>query len=425
MYRLHRASADAARRAGDSAGAARDLAMAATAVYRFAGVFARLPSRDEATALLAAARELAGDDPAAQAAVARAQCGALADRFISEFSPEFSSEQAGLAPELTAMATRAVELARRTGDPLTECTALDALTRAQYLTGDTPAAAATARHRIHLLSSVPATPARTYELVDALVMAANTSIGAGDISGARRWGRQLRDLPSLAEVGHFATSWLLLAEALAGNVADVLTGSRRFLDGWTRSGRVQAPRLALAAAAVAMIHGLRGDDDARGEWLEIVDELGVTPELRAAGYGRIFDAIVLLHRGQAKQALEQLAAEPDELRMWVARVWRPWYAALRAEAAALAGHPDARRLIVAVRSMVVGNPVADAMVDRVEALLDDDRDRLLGAAAVFDAAGCRYQWARTLRLAGGDDAATGAAALTDLGLAPMSAKTEA
>jgi hypothetical protein len=70
MYRLRRAAADAARRGGDTAGAARDLATATTSVYRYSGLFARLPPTDEAEALPAAARELAGEDPAAQAAMA-------------------------------------------------------------------------------------------------------------------------------------------------------------------------------------------------------------------------------------------------------------------------------------------------------------------------------------------------------------------
>jgi hypothetical protein len=59
------------------------------------------------------------------------------------------------------------------------------------------------------------------------------------------------------------------------------------------------------------------------------------------------------------------------------------------------------------------------MVERAEALLDNDQERLLATADAFDAAGCRYQSARTAVLAGGDHAARGAAALADLGLAPM------
>lgn len=84
----------------------------------------------------------------------------------------------------------------------------------------------------------------------------------------------------------------------------------------------------------------------------------------------------------------------------------------------LAGHPDARHRIDVAKAMTAGNPVASAQVARAEALLDGDLSRLLAAAAAFDAAGCRYQAARTLVLAGGDHAAAGAAALADLGLAP-------
>jgi hypothetical protein len=59
------------------------------------------------------------------------------------------------------------------------------------------------------------------------------------------------------------------------------------------------------------------------------------------------------------------------------------------------------------------------MVERAEALLHNDRRRLLATADAFDAAGCRYQSARTMVLAGGEHAARGAAALALLGVAPM------
>lgn len=161
---------------------------------------------------------------------------------------------------------------------------------------------------------------------------------------------------------------------------------------------------------------------ASGCWASPRAELGATPE-RSAGFGPTFDAVVLLHHGQAVPALERLATEPDELGKWASWVWLHWYAAMRAEAAVLAGHPDAPGRLAAARTIVAGNPIAGAIVDRAEALLGDDRGRLLAAAAAFDAAGCRYQWARTLSLAGGTEATTGAAALAALGLAPMHAGT--
>ncbi|MDG4789780.1 LuxR C-terminal-related transcriptional regulator [Micromonospora sp. WMMD1102] len=413
MYRLRRAAADAARRAGDTAGAAGDLATAATTAYRFSSKFVRIPSPAEALALLTEARELAGDDPAAQAAVALAEAGVLSDAFGAAQGPPDNA-----VPETIARAERAVELARRTGDHLAESAALDALTAAHSWAGDNLAVAATAQRRIMLLTATPDTPAGTHELIDALGMVTETGLGAGDVPGARRWARQLAGHPALAEVGHLATYRLLMVEAMAGNATEVLTGSVRFLDGWRRSGSPAQPGLGPAAAGVAMIHGLRDDQEARGEWQEIQDQLGTSAGGRTYGYGAVFDAMLLLHQGRAPEALERVAPEPGEVWKWVTWIWLHWYVALRAEAAVLAGSPEARDRLAEARTIVAGNPVADAMVARAEALLDGDRAALLGTAAAFEVAGCRYQSGRTLLLAGGADAERGATVLRELGLAP-------
>ncbi|HKA98700.1 MAG TPA: LuxR C-terminal-related transcriptional regulator [Streptosporangiaceae bacterium] len=412
-YRLWQAAADAAQRAGDTAAAARDLATAAATYFRMSGVFARLPPPEEATALLTRARELAGDDPAGQAAVVLAECGALGHAFFAE-----QAEPKKAASATTVLAEHAVELARRLHDPLAESAARYALTGAQRRAGDIFAAAATARRRVDLLHSVPTSPATAFELIDALLIATATSIGVGDLPATRLWGRQLRDLPLLAEVGHVATSRLLVADALAGHATDVIANSGRFLDAWMQAGRPRAPGFGPAAAAVAMIHGLRGDDTGRAEWLAIIDQLGVPPE-RRSGYSPTFDAITLLHRGQAPLALERLGTQTGEPDKWLG-IWLHWHLALRAEAAVLAGHPDASHQLTAARPSVAGNPIATAILDRAAALLDADHKLLLTTAAAFEAAGCPYQRARTLILAG-DTAPAGNAALADLGLTPATA----
>ncbi|MBW5482787.1 ATPase, partial [Streptomyces bambusae] len=385
---------------------------------RFSSTFtSRIPPADEVTGLLAAARELTGDDdPAAEAALALAEAAVVADAFGAvQGAPD------NTAPDTVACAERAVELAGRAGDPVARSAALDALSGARSWAGESFAAAAAARARIDILTSAPSAPARTHELIDALAMAAATAVGTGELPAARRWGSRLADQPQLAEVGDHATSWLLVADAFAGHADAVLTSSVRFLDAWEQAGRQRSFSLGPAAASVAMIHGLRGDHEARATWLTITDRAG-GKEDNQHGHGAVFDAMVLLHHGDADAALERIAPEPEQVWKWVCWVWLHWYTALRAEAAVLAGHPDARGRVAAARAVVAGNPVATALVDRAEALLGGDPPQVLATASAFEAAGCRYQWARTLLLAGGAHAATGASALAALGLAPMAAR---
>ncbi|MFD6162283.1 ATP-binding protein [Nocardia sp. NPDC060256] len=413
MYRLYRAAAETVGGAGDSAASARDLATAAITVYRMSDTFAQPVAPGEAAALLSEARELAGADAAALAAVALAECGVLADPAIAEevsktVAPEPITSTGFTSTELPesgspgtvaiSLAHRAVELADRTGDPLAHSAALDALAAAQLWAGDVFAAAETTRRRVALLASLPLTPASALERVNALSEAADIGIGVGDLPNSRRWAEQLRDLPLLAERGDFASSALLVVDALLGNLDEVLTGSGRFADSWERSGRPSVANLAPAAGAVAMAHGLRGDDAARAEWLAIADALGGKSGHQVA-YRAVFDAIVLLDRGQPEQALAELVTEPDELDEHTIWIWRHWYVALRAEAAVLAGHPDARGFVAAARTTVSGNPIAGPIVERAAALLDDDRGQLQALATEFERAHCSYQYTRSLTLA--------------------------
>ncbi|MFF8876965.1 ATP-binding protein [Streptomyces flaveolus] len=412
MYRLHRAAAQAARRAGDRAGACRDLAAAATVAYRFSTLFTRIPPVAEVTALLTEARELADGTPAAEAAVALAEAAVLCDAYGA-----LQGAAENTVDDTVVRAEQAVALARRTGDPVAESAALDALSGARSWAGDAFAGAAAARRRVGILACLAPAPARTHESMDALAMAAGTALGVGALPDARRWGGQLAEHPLLAEAGHHATAWLLAADAFAGHGDEVLGRSTRFLDAWEHSGRRPSLSLGAAAASVAMVHGLRGEHDERASWLTVVDQADTAPEQHRLGYGAVLDGMVLLHHGDAGAALERLAPDPGEVWKWVCWIWLHWYVALRAEAAVLAGHPEARARVEAARTAVAGNPVATAQVDRAGALLDGDLPGQLAAAAAFDAAGCPYQSARTLLLAGGEHTAAGEAALAGLGLA--------
>ncbi|BCJ35385.1 hypothetical protein Athai_28880 [Actinocatenispora thailandica] len=411
-YRLRLAAAEAARSAGDAAAAAVDAASAAADAYRFTGTFVRVPARAQVVALIDAARAAAGSDPAARAAVALAEAGVLADAFGGADGPATIA-----VPEALAGAERAVELAAGTGDPVATSAALEALLSAQSWDGAPFAAAGTARRRIALFTGASGSPAAEHELIDALGEAAEASLGVGDLPAARGYARRLAAHPLLAEDGHRATHRLLLVESLAVEVDEVVAASVRFRDGWRRAGSPPQAGLGAAVAGVAMVHGLRGDRDAERDWRAVLDRLGGTPA-RRFGYGAVFDAMLLLHRGRAGAAVDRLAPEPDRVWRWVTWLWLHWYVGLRAEAAVLAGCADAGDRVAAAGRVVAGNPAAEAIVARAGALLRGDVPRVRATSARLAAAGCRYQAARSLLLAGGEDAARGAAQLCELGVVP-------
>ena len=136
-------------------------------------------------------------------------------------------------------------------------------------------------------------------------------------------------------------------------------------------------------------------------------------------FNEFFDALLLLHRGQGRGGDEPAApTPPEQFRDWASGMWRPWYAALWAEAAVVTGHPDAAARIRRARLATRDNPVAAAIVDRAGALAGD-RAGLAPAAAALAAAGCRYQWARTLVAIGGAERARGEAELAAMGATVM------
>jgi hypothetical protein len=181
--------------------------------------------------------------------------------------------------------------------------------------------------------------------------------------------------------------------------------------------------LALGAGTVAMVHGLRGEDEDWQEWLDMFGTLrqAIDRLCGANCWAPMFDAFVLLHRGRIDEAVRAMSAyDPDDLQEWFNGMWRQWYAAVWAEVAVLAGDPSADERLVRAERIAAGNPVAGAMVERSRALAAGERSALLDAGRRIDAAGCRYQAARTLVLAGGGEGAAGAAALEALGAMPMS-----
>jgi len=176
----------------------------------------------------------------------------------------------------------------------------------------------------------------------------------------------------------------------------------------------------VSAYAAATLYGLRGDADTQAEWLAVVDALQTPGRgLAVQRFPEFFDALLLLHQGHPERAAARLQAPPEQFRTWYNGRWRPWYAALWAESAVLSDSPEAADRLPQARELTVDNPIAAAIVERAQALADNDRAVLITAAAGLKTAGCHYQWARTLILAGGPERIEGQAAMTAMGAIPM------
>ncbi|WP_432477133.1 ATP-binding protein [Nocardioides sp. GXQ0305] len=400
-----RAAADAAREAGDDARAALELVSVAELFTNAPGIMSTLPAPGEAQALLGEALTLAAGDVHVEAAV------------LTVTTPADESD-----PGYGDLAERAVELAHRVGDARLESHALDQVTAVRLMSGEVDGAVAAVRRRLDLLAPRVHDVELAWEYTDALHMAPMVSMAAGDLATARRYAQQRSEVPFLSEAEHLAVEWLLPTAAIAGDFDEADSLAQRFRRGWKEAGRPTLGGIAFAPAAAAMAYGIRGEPDARDEWLQITDDMHrvVTPTRgRHTIYRPAFDGMVALHRGEVDVALGDVAGDPESFKPWHDSAWRPWYTAVWAEAGVLARLPDRRDRLDRARYVVRANPVAAAVVERAVALDAGDHEGLVSAAEALGAAGCPYQQARTLVLAGGGSRAEGEALMARIGASPM------
>jgi hypothetical protein len=298
-----------------------------------------------------------------------------------------------------------VQLARDLGDPVLESAALDQLLAVHLAIDDIAGAVRVLRQREQVIAGLELDAGSGFEFGDFHQMAADTYIAAGNLRGASDHAELLERLPFFRGEDHLAMCRRLMVDALAGHVDAVVRGSERFRQGWERAGRPVMSAVSRAAYAVAMVHGIRGDEASRQEWLERTIDIGVAPALLAGcrtGFAPTFDAIVLLEHGDTGAAVARLAADIDDptvFGFWDSGLWRPWYAALWAEAAVLDGHPDVAPRLQRGRHATRDNPVATAIVGRADAVNDHDPVATERFAATFASLGCPYQEHRTHTLA--------------------------
>ena len=370
--KLLRAAADTATEIGDRGGAALDLAWMSIYIGRFPGIMADKPTPDKAAGLTDEAQAISDGSARPRAAIA------LSWTMLSNTAAQPYDERNGAA--VLESARHAIELAHRAGDATLESAALDWLTAVHVALDDIPEAVRVVRRRVELIRSLPVVASNGLELLDIHRTASDVYLAAGDLVAAGESADAVARLPFLRGEDHVALGRSLKVDAIAGHFDDVVRGGERFRVGWERAGRPAASDLARSAHAVAMVHGMLGDDERRAEWLRITTAaLGIAPEQLAGcatGWAPTFDALLALHRDDSAAALERLSADLDDQRVWgfwITGYWRPWYAALWAEAAVLAHTADAHDRIRRARRATRDNPIATAIVERAAALAAGDR----------------------------------------------------
>ena len=394
--RLLRAAADTAIELGDRASASADLAWMSLYIDRAPGIMADQSTPEEAVALCDEARAFSDGSARAEAAIAVASTMLN----LSAAEPYHRRRR-----DTIEAAQRSIDLAHRTGDAILESAALDGLTAVYLAQDDIPAAVAVARRRTELVRTLPVVASYGFELLDSELMAAEVSLAAGDLVGAGDHADALTQLPCFRGEAHLALSRRLMVDALAGNFGGVARNGERFRLDWERAGRPRAWGLARAAYAVSMIHGMLGDDERRTQWLRITVELGVPPETLAdcsTGWAPTFDALLALHRNEPDAAMVRLRADLDDPHVWGfwnTGVWRPWYAALWAEAAVLTDQPETATRIERSRHTARHNPITTAIVDRAAAIAQRSTGGTAAALErcerTFTLLGCPYQATRT------------------------------
>jgi predicted ATPase/DNA-binding CsgD family transcriptional regulator len=376
-YPLFLAAADGYDRVDDPVGAARVLARAVDHAMRFGGMYPEPVPEDDLRALLDRARAIDGASAVVMVAGAHLDAGIDLDEAL--------------------VATH--------GDPVLTSSVLDAMVVAHVWSVDLPEATKACLLRVEPLEPLCLDPVAGLELRDALHTASLVAVGAGELALSRDLAARNAALPYLREEHALAGEEGLAAAALSGDWADLPQRARAYRLGWERSGRPTAPGRGLAPAAIALVLGLQGSPE-REDWLEVLAGVRGVPTAQASdvAYGRVFTALLLLHRGEPLAALTLLDRYDHDDPGWLDLLFTSWREALAAEASVLANLPDADARIALAHERCRTNPVARLVTQRADILRR-------GEQRYVDVPGCPYQQARSLHLAGDPAAGSAYAAL--------------
>jgi hypothetical protein len=297
-------------------------------------------------------------------------------------------------------------LAREVGDPLLLSNALDAGSSTSWSQGRFRESAAMNRERLDVLARAPASPAVAAERSDALYMLTQSLTRAGRLREALRWDEiNAREITDSAP--HIASAHSIPALYLLGDWDTALERGAAMRSNWVAEGRPPFAPFAPCLATVGTIYGLRGDEPAYRDWVELGERVaGETQQLVGV---RLMAAEVAAHFGDLAEAVALLAdLEPS---FW----WGYALLARRAEVLARAGDAGAERALEASNARQTDDPITTAVWLRARAALTGDETPMREALETFERLECVYAAASTRWLLGGEEREAAGDAFARLG----------
>ncbi|WP_141579575.1 LuxR C-terminal-related transcriptional regulator [Actinomadura sp. WMMA1423] len=376
-------SAERSREAGDGDGEAVALAFAVVTAERHpSGFDAEIP-HERLRALLARAAAV-GDSRdrvvAAHVAAARAW-----NHFAEKVTPDPS------------LAGDALVAARATGDPVLLSAALDACGIAALTAGRFREAHRIATERVGLLAAMPRdVPYPAPEITDTYHMATSCAVAAGDLRAALAAARLAASDDLVGDRSPVAMSTLLQSLVLMGDLDEALSHADTLWEACEGAGSPLA-WTAPSAAALALAHGLLGDEDGLRLWRARAERIAGDARSRYLdSYAAFVDARTALRAGRTDDAAalveRAFAAFPPQ--DW----YRGYARATGAELAVAAGLPDAPERLAAASDAAAENAWAAACLARASGRLHRDIGVLTGSAEAWERIGARHEQACTLVL---------------------------
>ena len=218
-------------------------------------------------------------------------------------------------------------------------------------------------------------------MADIFHMATESALAAGELDVALARARRSYHDSSSRGLPHFAANHLVIPLALQGKFDDAIEQAKVMREGWERAGRSAAGWMAPSFFATALVHGLRGNDEAYAEFWHLAMKIRLRRTVNS--FSLFVEPRVALHVGAFDRALATAAVDDQDM----CGSFGPYARAISVEVAVVTGARDAEERLAAVQFLSRENDFVAANLLRAAGRLHRDQAVLKESVAAWEAIG--------------------------------------